>query len=166
MSDDHRVRFYGYVDRPYEASRMLLREHAQEVLRRATKTAGERARSLAARLSVEAGGVGVGVDVTLEVHRRPEEPGIAGLPPITHLDLSWKAAEAEGLFPSMSAQLTLSPTTFAETRVEFEGVYTPPLAVVGRAFDAAVGHRIAEAAVHRFVNDVIEEIRREVPKAG
>jgi hypothetical protein len=64
----------------------------------------------------------------------------------------------------MSADLALSPLAFAETRIEFEGVYTPPLASLGQAFDALVGHRVAEAAVHRFVNDVIDEIRRELPK--
>jgi hypothetical protein len=31
-------------------------------------------------------------------------------------------------------------------------------------FDATIGHRIAEATVHRFVNDLIEELRREIPK--
>jgi hypothetical protein len=162
MSEHHRLRFYGYVDRPYEAVRTLLRSRADEVLQRATNTASERARGLIARLHLEASGFDVGVDVRVDLHRKPEDVGVAALPPITHLGISWKAAEKEGLFPSMSADLAISPMTFAETRVEFEGTYRPPLALVGKVFDAAVGHRIAEATVHRFVNDVIEEIRREV----
>ncbi len=165
MSDLHRLRFYGYVDRPYEAVRSLLRDRAPEVLQRATNTATERAHGIAARLRVEAAGVVVGVNVRLEIARRPEETGVAGLPPVSHFGLSWKAAEGAGLFPSMSADLAVSPMTSAETLVEFEGTYDPPLGRVGQAFDAVVGHRIAEVAVHRFVEDVIEEIRREVPKA-
>ena len=60
----------------------------------------------------------------------------------------------------MSARLSVSPLTFAETRIDFEGVYQPPLGPVGQVLDSAVGHRLAEASVHRFVNEVIEEIRR------
>jgi hypothetical protein len=166
MSAPHRLRFYGYVDRSYEAVRGLLRSSAEEVMQRATSTASERANGLAARLHLEAAGVEVGVDVRVQVSRGTEEAPVAGLPPVTHIGLAWKAVEGEGLFPSMSADLALSPMTFAETRLEFEGTYRPPLAGVGKAFDAVVGHRIAEATVHRFVNDVIEQIRRELPKAS
>lgn len=165
MTDVQSLRFYGYIDRPYAAVRSLLRSRAEEVLQRATNTASERARGLIARLHVEAGGVDVGVDVRVEVTRRPEEPGVAALPPITHIGIAWKAVERAGLFPSMSADLAVSPMTFAETRVELEGTYRPPLAAVGAVFDAAVGHRIAEATVHRFVNDLLEELCREIPKA-
>lgn len=164
MTDLQPLRFYGYVDRPYAAVRSLLRSRADEVLQRATNTASERARGLIARLHLEAAGVAVGVDVRVEVARKPEEAGIAALPPITHVGIAWKAVEREGLFPSMSADLAVSPMTFAETRVEFEGTYRPPLAALGEMFDAAIGHRIAEATVHRFVNDLIEELRRGIPK--
>ncbi len=166
MSASHRLRFYGYVDRPYEAVRSLLRSRADEVLQRATNTASVRAKGIVARLQVGAAGIDVGVDVRIEVRPAPEERGVAGLPPITHVGITWKANEEAALFPSMSADLAVSPMTFAETRVEFEGTYRPPLAIAGQAVDAVVGHRVAEAAVHRFVNDVIEEIRRELPKVS
>lgn len=162
MTDGYQIRFYEYVDRPYERVRNLMRSRAEEVLQRATSTAGERARGLVTRLRLDAAGFELGVDVVVQVTKRPDEEAQAGLPPITHLGLSWKAASREGLFPSMSAELSLSPMTFAETRVELDGVYRPPLAVVGRVFDAAVGHRIAEAVVHRLVRDLVEQIRREL----
>ena len=63
------LRFYGYVDRPYEAVRNLLRSRAGEVLQRATNTASERARGLIARLHLEAAGFEVGVDVCVDVRR-------------------------------------------------------------------------------------------------
>jgi hypothetical protein len=105
----------------------------------------------------------VGVDVRVEVARRPDEPTEGGLPPITHLALSWRAANAAGLFPSMTADLAVSPMTSTETRVELEGTYRPPFAAAGKAFDATIGHRVAEATVHRFVNDLIDQIRIELP---
>ena len=160
MTESHRMSFYGYVDRPYDAVRNLLRSRAEAVCQRATNAASERT---AVRLHLERSGIEVGVDVRVDVTPRSEEPPEGGLPPITHLGISWRAANAAAIFPSMSADLALSPITFAETRVEFVGAYRPPFAAAGRAFDAVVGHRIAELAVHHFVNDLLEQIRRELP---
>jgi hypothetical protein len=166
MSDARRLTFYGYVDRPYENVRHLLRSRPDEVLQRATNAASDRAGALLARLRLEGLGMELGVEVRVEVARRPDEPTEGGLPPVTHLGLSWRAANAAGLFPSMTADLALSPMTSVETRVEFKGTYRPPFAAAGKAFDAALGHRIAEATVHRFVQDLIDQIRIELPPAA
>ena len=37
------------------------------------------------------------------------------------------------------------------------------MGVLGGAIDAVVGHRIAEATVHRFVGAVVDRLRQEVP---
>ena len=60
----------------------------------------------------------------------------------------------------MQAELSIYPLTASETQLDFRGQYEPPLGVLGSAIDAAVGHRIAEAAVHRFVGDVADYLRR------
>jgi hypothetical protein len=164
MSEPRRLCFYGYVDRSYRAVRTLLRSRADEVFQHATNAAGERAGGIVSRLRLEGPGLEVGVDVRVQVTPSPEEPSQGGLPAVTHLHLSWRAANAAALFPSMSADLALSPLTFAETLVEFDGTYTPPFAAAGKVFDAVLGHRIAEATVHHFVNDVLEQLRRELPK--
>ena len=164
MSHPQVLRFYGYVDRPYEAVRNLMRTRANEVFQHATGAASERASELVARLRAGFAGVEVGVDIQIEVAKEPDEDAVAGLPPVTRLALRWKASERASLFPSMSAHLSISPMAFAETRVEFDGTYQAPLGVVGGLLNAAVGHQLAEATVHRFVNDVIEQIRRELPK--
>jgi hypothetical protein len=159
MNSPRVLRFYGYVDRPYGAVRSLLRARAADVFQHATNTASE----LVARLRSSVSGLEIGVDVRIDVAKEREEEGIAGLPPVTHLAIGWKASQHAALFPSMSAHLSISPMAFAETRVEFDGTYQPPLGVVGDLVNAAIGHQVAEATVHRFVNDVIEEIRREIP---
>jgi hypothetical protein len=163
MSAPRRLSYYGYVDRPYEAVRRLVQTRADELFQRATRTASERTTDLLAQLHVQKQGIEVGVDIRIEVTKEPDDAAEGGLPPASHVALSWKAAERAAIFPSMSARLSVSPLTFAETRVEFEGVYQPPLGPVGRVLDSAVGHRLAEASVQRFVNQVIEEIRRETP---
>lgn len=166
MSTPRRLSYYGYVDRPYEAVRRLVQTRADELLQRATRAAGERTNDSIAQLRVEKLGIEVGVDIRVEVVKEPDDASEGGLPPVSHVALTWKAAERAGIFPSMSARLSMSSMTFGETRVEFEGVYEPPLGPVGRVLDSMLGHRIAEASVQRFVNEVIEEIRRELPRVG
>jgi hypothetical protein len=163
MNSPRLLRFYGYIDRPYGAIRSLLRARAADVFQHATNTASERANELVARLRSSVSGLEIGVDVRIDVAKEPEEEAIAGFPPVTHLAIGWKASRHAALFPSMSAHLSVSPMAFAETRLEFDGTYQPPLGVVGDLVNAAIGHQVAEATVHRFVNDVIEEIRREIP---
>lgn len=160
MNDSCRLTFYGHVDRPYDAVRQLLRSSAVELFERATKAARGH---VVARLWLEGAGVDFGVDVRVHVALRPDDPAQRGLPTVTHLTLSWWAADIAALFPSMSADLALSPMRFEKTRVEFVGTYEPPLGAVGRAFDASVAHRIADVAVQRFMGDVIDQIRRELP---
>lgn len=63
----------------------------------------------------------------------------------------------------MEAQLSVWPLTETETQLEIVGAYDPPLGLVGDAFDAAVGRRIAEATVLRFLDEVAAQIRKELP---
>ena len=88
---------------------------------------------------------------------------MAGLSPVTRVTLAWEAKRAAGFFPVMRADLSFFPLTSTETQLELEGSYRPPLGVVGSVADAALGHRVAEATVHRFLEDIVEQIRRELP---
>jgi hypothetical protein len=115
---------------------------------------------VAASLHTGMGGVDVGVDVRIHVHGVRDDVGVAGMSPVTHVELAWEALRATALFPVMNAQLSFWPLTSSETH----GAYRPPLGVVGNVVDAAVGHRVAEAAVHRFLDDVAEQLCRELPE--
>jgi hypothetical protein len=64
----------------------------------------------------------------------------------------------------MSATLFVYPLTKTETQLDFVGQYEPPLGKLGDVVDAVVGHRIAEASVHRFVADVAEFLRKNLSK--
>lgn len=158
------VRIYQYVNRPYGAVRELLRMRPVELFQRATTSAAARANAVAASLHAGIGGVDVGIDVRIHVQSVRDDAGVAGLSPVTHVELAWEAMEAPGLFPVMKAQLSFWPLTAGETQLEIEGAYRPPLGVVGNVMDAAIGHRVAEAAVHRFLDDVVEQLRRELPE--
>jgi hypothetical protein len=160
MAKGREIRFYDYVNHPYERVRDVLKQDALRVFQSATKAAASRARTVAAELHVDVGGVGVKADVSISVKSVDENLRDAIPAPATRLRLEWEAASMPRLFPLMKAELSIYPLTATETQLDFSGVYEPPLGVVGKAMNAVVGHRIAEASVHRFVNDVAEYLRR------
>lgn len=57
------IRCYDYVNHPYEKVRDALRRDALNLFQSATKAATSRARSVAAELHVDLGGIGVKADI-------------------------------------------------------------------------------------------------------
>ena len=157
MSKGREIRCYDYVNRPYAQVRDALTKDALGLFQSATKAAASRARSVASGLHVDLGGIGVEADITISV-KSTEEKGSA-----THLHIEWEAATMPRLFPLMKAEVSIYPLTSTETQLDFLGVYEPPLGAVGKAVNAIVGHRIAEASVHRFVSDVAGYLRQSLP---
>lgn len=159
MSKGRHIRAFDYVNQPYEKVRDALREGADEILVAATKAAASRAHSVASGLHVNIGGIEVGAEISISVDSVEDDPKAPLGGHSTHLHLSWQAAKRPGLFPLMNGDLSVYALSPTETQLDFEGDYEPPLGVVGAALDAAVGHRIAEASVHRFVSDVAAHLR-------
>lgn len=159
MTKGREIRFYDYVNHPYEQVRAALKEGALEVFQSATKAAASRARSVASGLHVNFAGIEVATDITISITKVQEQPGKVKAPPTTRLDLEWQATKSPNLFPFMRAELSIYPLTATETQLDLAGLYEPPLGVLGGAIDVIVGHRIAEASVHHFVSDVAKYLR-------
>jgi hypothetical protein len=165
MADAHELRCYDYVNHPYVAVRDAMRADLGGIFGRATTNATGRAHALAANLKVGVGPLEVGTDVVMEmVGLEEHDEGPAGRTPTTVIRLRWNAARAAALFPSMRAELIVYPLSKDETQIELRGEYTPPLGAVGSALDSLVGHRVADASVHRFVTDVARLLREELPR--
>jgi len=164
MGKGRSVRCFDYVNRPYESVRDVLKTDAVEVFGAATRAAARRARSVASTLHVNLGGINVGADISISVKKIEEEAPKVRSAPVTRLLLEWEAANSPRLFPFMEAELAIYPLTASETQLDFTGEYEPPLGALGSALDAIVGHRIAEASVHRFVGDVADYLRTTIPK--
>jgi hypothetical protein len=163
MGEPRTVGCYDYVTRAYEDVCTLLRQEPLELLQRATTSASARARSLATTLRVELAGLEISVDVRLHVRRIRDHETLAGVLPALRIDLTWEAIHNPALFPSMFAELLVWPLSARETQMELRGAYWPPMGLLGTAFDAALGHRIAEAALHRFLGDLVEQLQCELP---
>jgi len=152
------IRCFDYVNHPYPRVREALTSDALAIFQKATKVAEARAGDVASELRVQLGSLEVGTDITIALRGVEDVPGPQD--PATKLRLEWQSARAPRWFPLMEAELAVYPLTSTETQLDFSGTYEPPLGVLGTAIDAAVGHRIAEAAVHRFVSDVADYLRR------
>jgi hypothetical protein len=159
VSTGREIRSFDYVNYPYERVRAALSGDALSVFRSATAAASSRARSVASALKVTVAGLEVAKQIDIAVHEIEEQPPRTTAAPVTRLRIEWEAASAPGLFPLMKADLLVYPLTATETQLDFSGRYEPPLGWLGTAVNAAIGHRIAEASVHRFVSDVAEYLR-------
>lgn len=162
MSSGREIRSYDYVNRPYEQVRDALKQNALTVFQSATKAAASRAESVAAELHVDLGAIGVKTDIHISV-KEIQERSDPNSTPSTRLLLEWEAATLPRLFPLMKGELSVYPLTSTETQLDFFGVYEPPFGAMGKTMNAIVGHRIAEASVHRFVNDVAGYLRQSLP---
>jgi len=163
MATPHAISCKEHVTRPFRDVSAVLRRDPLDLLQRATTSASARAESLATTLRLGLGGLDVSVDVRLHVRRCHEDRVVDGAPGALRLELSWDAMKNPKLFPSMLAELVATPLSDAETRVEIQGAYWTPMGAAGAVFDAAVGHRLAEAVLRRFLVDLVEQLRREIP---
>ncbi len=155
------IRSFDYVNSAYARVRAALTKDAASVFRAATQAAAGRTHSVASALKVEIAGIQFGKEIEIAVKElKPRTPSAS----VTRLKLDWKAAKAPGLFPMMKAELAIYPLTATETQLDFSGKYEPPLGWLGTAVNAVVGHRIAEASVHRFVGEVAHYLRTEIER--
>ena len=155
------IRSYDYVNHPYAAVRDALVKDPAGVLRAATSAAASRAKAVAAALHVKLGPVDLGAEIAVTVGKISEQTHDAPISPVTRIPIEWSAAQRAALFPIMNAELSVYPLTATETQLDFLGRYEPPLGILGGALDAMVGHRIAEASVHRLVAEVASYLREQ-----
>lgn len=155
------IRCYDYVNRPYSQVCDALRLKSSAVFHEATTSAESRAGEVAAGLHVQFAGFEVTKNVKINIKSYTEIETNVGKK--MSVQLEWQAAESSGLFPSMTAQMEIYPITKSETQLDFHGEYEPPLGIMGKAIDAIIGHRIAEASVHQFVSEVAAYLRKSTP---
>ena len=70
------------------------------------------------------------------------------------MPISWEPSGAEPLLPDLDADLEVGPLGPARTQLAINATYTPPLGAVGRTADRLLLHRLAEATVKRFLDQV------------
>jgi hypothetical protein len=86
--------------------------------------------------------------VFLEVGRPVRLPSKLVLP------LHWRAEGAEKLFPDLDADLEVARLTPGTTQLSISARYVPPLGALGSTIDRALLHRIAEATMKDFLDQI------------
>jgi hypothetical protein len=161
---EHELRSCQSVNRPYARVKQILAKDALGLFQRATATAAAHAELLDATMKATVAGRQVEKSVRVEVTSMDHSgrpPSAMALPGFA-LALTWRATSASSLFPSMRAELTVYQLSHGETQLDLHGWYTPPGGVIGAVADAIVGHRIAEASVHHFLDDVVRSLGTEI----
>jgi hypothetical protein len=78
-----------------------------------------------------------------------------------HFDEPWAIhwQPKAGLYPEFDGELTVrADETYASSQLELRGSYRPPGGVVGAAFDAALGNRIARATAQALLEHLGAEM--------
>jgi hypothetical protein len=166
MAASHKLHCYEYVNRPYEQVRDALAQRGPTIFQRATTSAANRTDRLVSKLHVGMAGFDVSVDIRIKILAVAEDAQPVAHLPAMRMTLRWEAAHVSALFPSMTAVLSAWPLYGTETQLEVDGRYALPLGIVGNAVDTIVGHRLADATVHRFLEDIVEQLRLELPAAS
>lgn len=146
--------YFEYVDKTAEELVAALSHPPEALLRSVAGKALEHAEAFRERLHVEIAGLDISKEVAIALGD-PDDRGFAVVFPI-----SWHAANQRSLFPSMQAELEVVPLSDVPpySQLGILGTYRPPAALVGRMGDAVLGHRIAQAAVRRFISDLAERL--------
>jgi hypothetical protein len=77
---------------------------------------------------------------------------------LTRYAVSW-APEDHGPFPMFVGKLAIeSGDDYHSFFIVLSGEYTPPLGPFGAAFDALIGHRIAESTARNLLETIAQEI--------
>ena len=159
---ERQLHTYAYVDRPYATVRMAFAEELVDVLQHASEAAAARAVAVATTLRTQLGPFNLGARVQVDATGFEQtEPGAEH--PMCRLHVRWAAARGRGLFPSMEADLVAHSVGGRETQLALFGVYRPPLGALGSVADMLVGHRLAEASVHRFLEEVVRRLEALIP---
>jgi hypothetical protein len=101
-----------------------------------------------------------------------EQPAIVTLHPLhrpedmtPRYSVHWEA-EGGGHFPIFDGELVIeADEDYNSFFLALDGEYVPPGGLPGYVFDAVIGHRIADAAVHGLLSEICAEAERRFAAA-
>jgi hypothetical protein len=151
------VRDFTVVDRPYEDVALVLTENAGTWLSPLADTAYREGEALRVRVGP---GERASISKDFELRVGPASDTGDGLLLVT----SWQATGTPGLFPTMDADIRISPLGADRTHLSLDGRYTPPLGLVGEHVDDLLLHRIAESSIRSFLQRVVRTLEERIPE--
>jgi hypothetical protein len=74
------------------------------------------------------------------------------------LPISWRPASEPGLLPALEAEIEVGTLGPGDTQLSINGRYTPPRWLAGTTADRLLLHRVAEATLKRFLDEVASRL--------
>jgi hypothetical protein len=109
--------------------------------------------SIALRLPL--GDLKVERDVDVRLSPKPGYPGYK------LVDVTWTAKDG-GPYPVFNGTLSVADEGAGWSRIELDGTYKPPFGPLGAAFDATIGHHIAQATA----TELLAQLKSILTKAA
>jgi hypothetical protein len=113
------------------------------------------------------GGTGASMPITVPVGEMTLQREVLatfepepGFPRYERMKIGWKPKHG-GPYPDFLGTMLIESAGGDSSRIELTGKYEAPFGVAGKAFDATVGHRIAQAAAR----SLLAELKRELEQA-
>lgn len=88
---------------------------------------------------------------------KPESHPVFGSLTELRIPMSWEVPGHAG-FPTFDGFLEVTPLAQHRAQLSVAGAYQPPGGPVGAAFDAVIGHRIADVTIRHFLSGLKREI--------
>jgi len=98
-------------------------------------------------LRVHFGDLTIERDVDFHLQTKPAYPGYK------LLDVSWTPKDG-GPYPAFNGTLSVAQDAVGWSRIEIDGTYRPPFGIAGAAFDAVLGHRIAQDTAAELLAEI------------
>jgi hypothetical protein len=142
------ARYFAELPFPLQEAEHALLHSPEGWVPGLARDAQVRGETLLADVGFESGGRRVSrqVEVTLGQPLR--------FPSRTVLPIAWQPVDHQSLFPALDADLEVAGLGPSLSQISISARYEPPLGVIGRAIDRALMHRVAEATLKDFVDQV------------
>jgi hypothetical protein len=147
------LRYFIDLPLPVEAVERALLASPATWLPRLADRAGSRGEELLTEVGIGPAGHGLRKRVQVELGRVIRHPSR------TTVAMTWRPTGAGALLPVLEAELEVGALGVHRTQLALNASYRPPLGTVGRAIDRALLHRVAEATVKDFLDQVGLAIR-------
>ena len=144
------VHDFAYIDVPAEAVRARVLTGPPAWLESMATRATEHGEGLRVRLGPHGTRGALAKRIAVDVGR-PVARGGATLIPLT-----WRATGVDALFPVFCGDIEVAAIGGAETVVSIWGEYDAPLGALGNVLDRLWLHRIAEASVRAFLQELAQ----------